>query len=318
MTPKISVFITSYNQKAYLVEAIESVLAQTLKPFEIIIVDDCSTDGSQEIIKNYAQTYPDIIRSFCHKHNLGIGKNKAFAQRQVCGDWLSYLDGDDRFLPQKLELEFEMLKKHPEAKIAYSNRYLIDANGQRIKLWADNFEPPSGYIFPYVFSKALPYNTVFRNELISRACLNKIGFYDENRITHEDWDFKIRLSKHFLGIYCPLPLIEYRIHDQGISRYSTAFLRLSQMQEVYYKNRILLNDLHPKERALIESKLFKVFAKRSHEVIQDAIQRKQRIRAFQYYFKFLKWLSFKMAMKNLLCLFLRMQFTKLTKLFKTK
>ncbi len=104
MIPKISVFITSYNQKKFLVEAIESVLSQTLKPVELIIVDDRSTDGSQEVIGEYARRYPDLIRPYYQEMNVGIAANKAFAQQHVNGDWLTYLNGDDRFLPQKLEL----------------------------------------------------------------------------------------------------------------------------------------------------------------------------------------------------------------------
>ena len=113
MSAKISVFITSYNQQRYLVEAVESVLNQTLKPFEIIIVDDSSKDGSQAIVEEYGREYPGLIRAFCHKQNLGVAKNKAFAQRQARGDWLSYLDGDDRFLPRKLEKEWEAIEKNP-------------------------------------------------------------------------------------------------------------------------------------------------------------------------------------------------------------
>lgn len=112
MKPRISVLITSYNQKTFLTEAIESVLSQTLQPFEIIIVDDCSTDGSQKIIENYTRNHPDIIKAYYHKQNLGIGKNRAFAQMQAKGDWLTYLDGDDRFLPEKLEMEFKTLQQH--------------------------------------------------------------------------------------------------------------------------------------------------------------------------------------------------------------
>ena len=99
---KISVFITSFNQKDYLSQAIDSVLNQTLQPFEIIIADDCSTDGSQALIKKYTNRYPHLIRPFCHSKNMGIPKNKSFAMHQAQGDFVTYLDGDDRFLPKSL------------------------------------------------------------------------------------------------------------------------------------------------------------------------------------------------------------------------
>ena len=149
---RISVFITSYNQKAYLIEAIDSVLNQTLKPFEIIIVDDCSNDGSQELIATYAKKFPDLIKPFFHENNLGIPRNKSFALAQVRGDLVTYLDGDDRFLPDKLEKEINCLKKNPDAKIIFSNVYITDSDGQRKGTWIENNNlPPTGYVFLQVF-----------------------------------------------------------------------------------------------------------------------------------------------------------------------
>jgi glycosyltransferase involved in cell wall biosynthesis len=316
MSVKISVFITSYNQKAYLIEAIESVLNQTLKPFEIIIVDDCSTDGSQQVIERYAQANPELIRPFYHEQNLGIAKNKAFAQRQVRGDWLTYLDGDDRFLPQKLELEWETLLKHPEAKVVYSNFYLIDAEGKKLHLWTDGVEAPSGYIFPQTFARTFtPYYSDFRNELIAYECLKEAGFYDKERVTHEDWDLKIRLTKRFLVAYCNVPLIEYRRHDKCISRTSSDAFRFRQMQQVYYKNRPLLDDVGLEERSLIKSELYKFFSKRASKIIREELTKRQRLKAIQYYLEFLKWMSVKMAAKNLLYLLLPFRFKGFLKVF---
>jgi glycosyltransferase involved in cell wall biosynthesis len=298
MSAKISVFIISYNQKNYLNEAIESVLNQTLKPFEILIVDDCSTDGSQEVIESYVKAYPSLIKAFYQEKNLGIAKNKAFAQKQVKGEWLTYLDGDDRFLPRKLEMEYETLQEHLGTNIVFSNFYLINSNGERLKLWADRSQPPSGYIFPQVFSRSFPRRTLFRNELISSECLKKVGFYDEERITHEDWDFKIRLTKYFRAAYCPVPLSEYRLHEQGISKsLSNAFL-LKQMIEVYEKNCVLLDDLEPEQKDFIREDLFKLFAIRADRIIRETNDEGEKGKAFQYYKEFKQWLPFPIALKN--------------------
>ena len=174
---KISVFIPSYNQKEYLAEAIESVLNQTLRPFEIIIVDDCSTDGSQKIIETYARAHPDLIRAFYQEKNLGIPRNKNFALEQVRGDIVTHLDGDDRFLPRNLEMRLATFMKDPEVKIVYSNMYYIDAKGQRIRFWVDNnIALPFGYIFPEVFGLTFPSNTGFRNEFVDYESLKEVGF----------------------------------------------------------------------------------------------------------------------------------------------
>lgn len=312
---KISVIITSYNQKGYLRESIESVLAQTLKPFEIIIVDDFSTDGSQEIIENYAYGYPHLIRPFYHQKNLGIAKNKAFAQMQTKGDWLTYLDGDDRFLPEKLEMEFKTLQQHPDSKVVYSNFYSINEEGKRSGLWADKTPPPSGYIFSQVFSRSFPRNTLFRNELISSDCLKKIGYYDEGRITHEDWDFKIRLSKYFHIAYCPIPLIERRDHAGGISQYLSKDIVLNQMLQVYSKNSSLLEGLEPEEKKYIRSELFRLFSRRADSIINRLLDEGHKQQAFRCYREFRKWMSFEMAAVNLFKLTLPLKLLKIIRYF---
>jgi len=280
---KISVFITSYNQKAYLIEAIESVLSQTLRPFEIIIVDDCSTDGSQEVIGRYAQAYPELIRPFYHEQNLGIPKNRRFALEQVGGDLVTYLDGDDRFLPRKLEMELETFMSHPEAQIVYSNVYYIDADGQRTGVWADsNIPPPSGDVFRETFSREFPRGSLFRNELVEYGCLRMVGFYDANLPIYEDWDLKIRLTKHFKVAYCPEPLVEYRLHPRGISR-SVASLRLSEMRKIYEKNRPLLNDLPKDDRVMIEKRLFTKFTQLALQAAKEELEKDEYESAHRMY-----------------------------------
>jgi glycosyltransferase involved in cell wall biosynthesis len=315
MKPRISVLITSYNQKTFLTEAIESVLSQTLQPFEIIIVDDCSTDGSQKIIENYTRNHPDIIKAYYHKQNLGIGKNRAFAQMQAKGDWLTYLDGDDRFLPEKLEMEFKTLQQHPDSKVVYSNFYSINEEGKRSGLWADKTPPPSGYIFSQVFSRSFPRNTLFRNELIFSDCLKKIGYYDEERITHVDWDFKIRLSKYFHIAYCPIPLIERRDHAGGISQYLSKDIMLNQMLQVYKKNSPLLEGLEPEEKKYIRSELFRLFSRRADSIINHLLDEGHKQQAFLCYREFRKWMSFEMAAVNLFKLTLPLKLLKIIRYF---
>lgn len=99
--PRISVFLPSYNQKTFLVEALESVLNQTYTPNQIIVVDDCSTDGSQAVIENYSRQYPGIFTTIYHNKNMGIAQTRIDALSAVTGDFVTYLDGDDRFLPEK-------------------------------------------------------------------------------------------------------------------------------------------------------------------------------------------------------------------------
>ena len=92
---KISVYITSYNKIQYIEQSIKSVLSQTLKPFEIVIIDDASQDGSRGIIQSYASQYPNLIFPIFNEFNICIAKCRNKALRALNGDLVTFLDGDD-------------------------------------------------------------------------------------------------------------------------------------------------------------------------------------------------------------------------------
>ena len=178
--PRISIVIVTYNFGRCLRECIESVLSQTLEPFEIVICDDHSTDNSWAIIKEYSQQYPRLIKAYQHEQNMGPYYNGAFGVKVASGDLVSFIEGDDRWLPQKLELEWKALQRHPEAQIAYSNVYTIDAEGNRTGIWYYDGKgpaPPSGDVFIEVFSRRVFHNTrkTFRNELVRRLAHDEEG-----------------------------------------------------------------------------------------------------------------------------------------------
>ena len=118
---RISIIITSYNKRDYLVEALDSVVGQTLPPHEIIVADDASTDGSQDTIRDYMHRYPDLVRGIFQPENVGIPKNRNAALRTVTGNYVGILDGDDTFVPHKLERQVEAMRKLPGARAVYSN-----------------------------------------------------------------------------------------------------------------------------------------------------------------------------------------------------
>jgi glycosyltransferase involved in cell wall biosynthesis len=280
--PKISVFITSYNQKDYLVQAMDSVLKQSLKPFEIIVADDCSTDGSQKVIENYVRAYPELVRPFYQSVNQGIPLNKTFALEQVRGQYVSYLDGDDRFLPGKLEEDVRTLRANPKARIAFSNFHYIDENGIRLRLWAeDNVQVPTGWVFREVLSRTYPRNTLFRNELIEYEALKAVGFYDKAFAMYHDWELRIRLTSQFRVAYSPVPLSEYRIHSGGISR-SVPSRHLDELERAYSKNASIVNALAMIDRSDVERRLFGLFERLAYRSAIQRLKEGEKRAAFQY------------------------------------
>jgi glycosyltransferase involved in cell wall biosynthesis len=275
---RVSVYITSYNQRNYLIEAIESILVQTLAPSQIIIVDDGSEDGSQKVISEYASRYPSLIIPIFHSENHGIARTRNDALRSITGDFVTYLDGDDRFLPEKIEKELYLLQANPAHQIVFSNYRYIDGKGKCLRVWANEIEaPPSGYVFFDTFSRNFPKNTLFRNEFVNADCYHEVGYYDDRLKTHEDWDMKIRLTKHFSVIFCPDILIEYRIHKKGLSR-ARPSLRLDSISLVYKKNKKLLKDLTLRQRFFVSNRLLRFYLRLYRQSLRQTLSEKELYR----------------------------------------
>lgn len=267
--PRIGVVIITYNHVDYIGECIQSILAQTLSPYEIFIVDDDSTDGTWEVINDFALRYPDKIRTHRHEKNVGIVHNANFAKKNVKGDLFAWIEGDDRWLPRKLELEWKALQREPEAKIAYSSVYTIDAEGDRLGKWhiSKDPEPPSGDIFIETFAKLIFHNSpsIFRNQLMYSYAIDEIGYNDLNLESYWDWDEKIRLTSRFSAAYSGEALVEYRQHDRGFSKKDPE-KHLRAFIQVYEKNLPLLDGRSKAEIALVKTSCESLIALRQEKL----------------------------------------------------
>jgi len=257
MKQKISVIITSYNQKVYLAGAIESVLSQTFQPYEIIICDDASCDGSQDVIKSYKSKYPELIKYIFHEKNLGRSGNRNSGLRVAKGDFLSWLDGDDRYCSAKLENELNTILQNDKLKWVYSKVIFTDENG-KLKGYPKTISS-TGNIFDTLIGN-VGRNPIY--PLIEKSVIDKVGYFDERLDLYEDFDFYLRLSKNFECSFCSEPLIEYRQHSGGITHY----LPKSE-HEVYFKIlhenlRTLLTDV-PRN---MQRKLERAFMRRKNQL----------------------------------------------------
>ena len=283
---KISVYITSYNQKNYLVEAVDSVLAQTLKPHQIIIADDCSTDGSRGVIEGYRSRYPALITPLLHERNTGVAQVRIDALNAVTGDWATYVDGDDRLLPAKLEKEWGALKKRPDARIAFSNYFYMDEFGAHTGVWADDDKPPEGYVFKEVFARAFPRGNLFRKELVDYGAWKEIGFHDPKLAIYEDYDMKIRLTKKLKVAYHDEPLSEYRLHGKGLSK-SGIQKHLEAFEYIFEKNRPLLDDLSAGDRGFVVERFNRWVINLARGAAAESLGEGHLVKAAKYYFKML-------------------------------
>jgi glycosyltransferase involved in cell wall biosynthesis len=211
---RVSVVITSYNQEAYLKEAIDSVIQQITQPHEIIIADDHSTkDNSVDTIRAYVARYPDRVRAIFQKQNVGIPKNRNSALEAVTGDYVAILDGDDRLLPRFIEAHMAALGQHPGAGGSYSNRYNLAAGGER-HIRNRKIEP-SGDLLAYIAAgrKGILRSMIARYDLIKAAGLLDPAFYH-----HDGFILSLRLAKLTQFVYVAEPLMEKREHAEGTSK----------------------------------------------------------------------------------------------------
>lgn len=281
----ISVIITSYNQKRYLSEAIESVLAQTTAPYEIIISDDVSTDGSQALIEGYAGRYPDLVRPLYHRQNQGPSGNRNAALKEARGEAVTILDGDDRFLPEKLEKEAAALHRHPEARAVYSNFAYISSDGERLRLWAGGEMLPQGNVFAEMFGLRFPRAVPFRAPLVLRQCYEETGYYDPALRLWEDWDMAIRLTQRYAVAACLAVLSEYRQHPSGLSDANLP-AHLHALIRVYEKNRPLLASLPAAEQEAIRRRLRAKFTRLARMASGEALGAGRRAEAVRLWWQF--------------------------------
>ncbi|MFQ5536426.1 MAG: glycosyltransferase family 2 protein [Gemmatimonadota bacterium] len=165
MTPDISVRIITYNQVRFIRQTLESVLAQqTDYSYEIVIGDDCSTDGTSEIIDEYARRLPDVIRVLRPERNLGANLNDIRTRAACRGRYIAWLDGDDYWTdPHKLQKQVSFLESHPDFILAFHNALVRDeASG---KQWLFNGDLPEEVTGKEVLEEWLVSNSslVYRN-----------------------------------------------------------------------------------------------------------------------------------------------------------
>ncbi|MFQ5544349.1 MAG: glycosyltransferase [Acidiferrobacterales bacterium] len=214
-TPLVSVCIPSYNHARFLPAAIESVLSQTYRSFEIVVVDDGSTDDSLAIAERYAAQYPSLIKVFVHlgKRQRGISATANLAFQKSNGEYWCGLPSDDAFYPDKLQLQIECLQNNPDVSLVYGYASPIDEMGNQLpgNLGVDASGEPDP------LARLLQSNYIYGQTVMARReCLYKVGLHDE-ALVYSDWELWIRVLSHYRVSFLPRPVAFYRIH-----RYNTS------------------------------------------------------------------------------------------------
>ncbi|MBN1870654.1 MAG: glycosyltransferase [Candidatus Omnitrophica bacterium] len=181
----ISVIMPTYNYAQYLSRAIDSVLAQTYKDFEIIVIDDGSTDHTKEVLRPYM----DKIR-YVYQQNQGIAAARNRGIKEAQGKWIAFLDSDDSWVPEKLAIQADIMVKDPSVGLIYGKVTLFREDGTRVEVYptrepgrnAQELAERLGY---------LPTSTI----MASKDLVLQVGLFDEDLPTSEDLDLWVRIAR---------------------------------------------------------------------------------------------------------------------------
>lgn len=211
--PLVSVITPAFNAAETIAETIESVLAQTYCNWEMLIVDDGSTDGTRDIVSMFS-TRDSRIRPVCLDLNTGTpGRAKNAALPAARGDFLAFLDADDRWIAEKLELQLNSMQAE-SADLSYTGGWFIDADSNCL----GRFEPRygSGWLFDRLLGQ---YEINNQSVLIRRQVIDSLDmpYFNPALMIGEDCDFFMRIARNARAVGIPAPMVFYRVHGGSIS-----------------------------------------------------------------------------------------------------
>ena len=226
---KISVLMPVYNVEKFLTQTLQSLAAQTFRDFELIAVDDCSTDRSPEILHEYSAQLPScrIIRNSVNRH---VSASRNIGLRAAQGEYIYCIDSDDWLLPDCLEKMVKVLERNPSANAVVCDSLRVDADDKPRRIWFNLLED-------YYLKKNQLFRVAFGNIpcLIRKDIFFAAGLYDETLRAAVDRDIGIKMVKHINIVGIPERLYIYREHSSNITHNSAAYKNSREFQEHFRK-----------------------------------------------------------------------------------
>ena len=205
--PKVSVIITTFNRAEYLEKAIKSVLNQTYSDFELLILDNSSTDNTEEVVKSFNDKRIRYIKhpllTISQARNLGLKKAR--------GEFIGFLDDDDEWLPNKLEAQLQVFEnKNQNCGLVYGGFVRVDDFGREL-----GFHRPrlKGNVFINLLSQKDPFTGSASNPILRKSVFRVIGEYNEKVLVGEDFELYLRLAEKFEVDFTPEIVFKIRSHS---------------------------------------------------------------------------------------------------------
>lgn len=208
-SPLVSIITPTYNRADFIEQAVNSVLAQTYPNFELLIVDDGSTDNTRELLE---PSLADSRVRYFHQENQGQSVARNLALSEATGDFVCFLDSDNYWPVEKLEKQIELFTRYPDYDVIYGDIIVIDENDREVT--RKNMRRYSGHIAIHMIRD----NCVSMNTAMARRrCFDELGAMSGTRRVADDYDLWLRFSARFRFLYVPAYFAYYRVMEDQIS-----------------------------------------------------------------------------------------------------
>lgn len=238
-SPLVSVIIPAYNHELYIEEALQSVINQTYKNIQLIVINDGSTDGTAEIIGKFTNINQDKNIQFVNKKNEGVCKTLNRGLAMATGDYVAFLASDDLWLPDRVSIQLEFMEKNKNIGMVFSDAWFLRLNTKTNVKWSDyksgirkcfKNDIQNTNMYTLLLTKPMiPALTV----MIRKSVFDVVGFFDE-RLIAEDDEMWLRIAREYPIAYVDTPLAFYRMHNGNNS--SNNILMIKCMVQVMRKH----------------------------------------------------------------------------------
>ena len=235
--PLISIVLPTYNGSRYLREAIESCLIQTYQNWELILVDDCSTDATPAIIAEYV-AHDSRIKLIRHAHNMKLPAALNTGHAAAAGAYLIWTSDDNRFRPDAIEEMTTFLEQNPTVGLVYADCVIIDEHGRYVRNYPA--QPASRLAYLNALGGCIMYR---------RTVYEAIGEYDSDLILAEDYDYWLRAYRYFELAPLHKVLYEYRKHERSLTSISQRAAVNASVERSLRRHLPYLGRSSPQERA---------------------------------------------------------------------
>ena len=209
--PVVSVVIPTYNRARVIGETIESVLAQELRDFELIIVSDGSTDGTEAVVESYRDARITLVKQ---ENSGGPARPRNTGVAHARGKYVAFCDDDDLWMPSKLRRQVEVMEQHPEAALCFTGGEAF-GDGAQLAQRALKRGVDKAHFRALLYSNYIANSSV----LVRRSVLAEVGPFNVERFLHgaEDYEMWLRIARRHPLVRIEEPLIRYRIHPSNLA-----------------------------------------------------------------------------------------------------